>query len=327
MKQINKLPLWESLKSHKKQIDTESMIDSFRINPMRFSDYSLFAGDILLDYSKNRISSRTIALLIQLAEAVNLSSKIESLFTGAEVNTTEKRPALHTALRNKSNTPVYVNHEDVMPLVNDNLAKMRVFTDKVRTKKWLGATGKPISDIINVGIGGSHLGPLTTTHALAEYASTDMRCHFISNVDASHLFEVLNKVDPESTLFIISSKSFTTLETITNAHTLKTWLSEKIGRDNIAPHFVAITAEHDKAIEFGIPTAQIFPLWDWVGGRYSIWSAIGLPLALMIGMDHFQDFLEGAHEMDLHFRHADFSANMPVLLGLLGIWYINFFCC
>jgi glucose-6-phosphate isomerase len=330
MKKITELSEWQALEAHQKQIANERMQDWFASDPLRYSRFSLEVGGILFDYSKNRLSAETIRLLCELAKATNLSAQIEALFEGHSVNNTEKRPALHTALRNKLGTPLHVDGQNITPLIEASLTKMQQFTDEVRSGNWRGCTNKPITDIVNIGIGGSHLGPLLTTHALADYASKDLRCHFISNIDAAHLNEVLQQINPETSLFIVSSKSFTTLETITNADTIKTWLQQKLAglssRTAITEkHFVAVTAASEKAIAFGIPTAQIFPLWNWIGGRYSVWSAIGLPLALICGMDNFSAFLEGAHEMDQHFRYADFSENMPVLMALLGIWYINFF--
>ncbi|MDR3478157.1 MAG: glucose-6-phosphate isomerase [Gammaproteobacteria bacterium] len=325
MKNITELAPWQALKAHQKHIVTQYMQDWFAEDPIRFARFSMQVGGILLDYSKNRITQETINLLCDLARATQLSSKIEALFDGQIINTTENRPALHTALRNRGGHPVYVNGENIMPLIEATLEKMRSLTEKVRNGTWLGSTGKRITDIINIGIGGSHLGPLSTTHALADFATENLRCHFISNIDSAHIHEVLKQIQPDTSLFIVSSKSFTTLETITNARTLKKWLQNALGENAVAKHFIAVTASADKAVEFGILPENIFPLWDWVGGRYSIWSAIGLPLALLIGMDQFLEFLRGAYEMDQHFRHADFASNLPVVLGLLGIWYINFF--
>lgn len=325
MKNITELAEWRALETHQKAISTKQMRDWFAEDSSRFSRFSLQIGDILLDYSKNRISAETITLLCQLAETIDLKSKITALFDGQPINKTEKRPALHTALRDQSDRPILVNDQNIMPAIADTLEKMRYFSMQVQQGQWRGCTNKPITDIVNIGIGGSHLGPLLTTQALADFASGALRCHFISNIDAAHLAETLRKIDPETTLFIISSKSFTTIETMTNATTIKAWLQNKLGKNDIKNHFVAVTAAPHKAISFGIPNEQIFPVWDWVGGRYSIWSAMGLPLILFIGMDNFLEFLNGAYEMDQHFRQADFSQNMPVLLALLGVWYINFF--
>lgn len=330
MKKITESAKWQALVAHQQQIATHHMQNLFAEDPLRYTHFSLRVGEILLDYSKNRLSTETIKHLCDLAKAANLSAKINALFEGHIVNTTEKRPALHTALRNRTGTPVYVDGQNIMPAIESALAKLRDFTQIVREGKWLGFTNKPITDIVNIGIGGSHLGPLLATHALTDFSHKNLRCHFISNIDSAHLDDVLTHINPETSLFIVSSKSFTTLETMTNANTIKAWLQDNIrlaGVDGgtIKKHFVAVTAANTKAMAFGIPQEQIFPIWDWVGGRYSVWSAIGLPLMLMIGMDNFLEFLEGAHEMDQHFRQTDFSQNMPVLMGLIGIWYINFF--
>lgn len=322
---MNTLPEWRALEAHYEQIADYRMQDWFATDALRFSTFSLRVGELLLDYSKNRICSETIQLLCNLADAMQLRPKIEALFTGSAVNTSESRSALHTALRDPTDTPLMVSGKNIKPLIHENLEKMRAFVQRVQEDQWLGCTGKPIRDIVNIGIGGSHLGPLLTTCALTHYVKPGLRCHFISNIDAAHIQEVLDQINPEETLVVISSKSFTTLETTTNTNAVKTWLENKLGHKNLANHFVAITAATNKAVAFGIPEAQVFPMWDWIGGRYSIWSAIGLPLALLIGMPHFEAFLRGAHEMDEHFRHAEFSQNMPVLMGLLGIWYINFF--
>ena len=316
---------WQSLFTHQQFIATQRMQDWFEQDPNRFEKFSLHCGEIFLDYSKNRITSETLQLLCRLAEKCQLKQKIEALFTGQTINFTEKTPALHTALRNFNPEPLFLNNQDVKQHIRTALDKMRVFSDRIRQKTWLGFTGKPIKDIVNIGIGGSYLGPLMATHALEAYASKDLTCHFISNIDPKHIQAILKKINPETTLFIISSKSFTTLETITNAQTLMTWLQNQLGAQALAAHFVAITAATERAVTFGIPRENTFTLWDWVGGRYSIWSTIGLPLAILIGMDPFLEFLRGAEQMDQHFRQADLSHNMPVIMALLGIWYINFF--
>jgi glucose-6-phosphate isomerase len=319
------LPDWQALKTHQEQIASERMQDWFISDPERYQRFSLQVDDILLDYSKNRVTTETLQLLGNLATSLKLSEKIAALFNGHTVNITENRPALHTSLRNPTTAPVFINQENITALITETLTQMRLFTDQVRSGSWRGATNKAITDIVNIGIGGSHLGPLLATHALSTFSDNSLRCHFISNIDAAHIQEILHNIDPETTLFIVSSKSFTTLETITNAVTIKAWLQHKLGIHTIEKHFVAVTAAIDKARDFGIPLPQIFPVWDWIGGRYSVWSAIGLPLALLIGMKNFTDFLEGAHAMDHHFQTADFSVNMPVIMALLGIWYINFF--
>lgn len=325
MKTLTELMEWQALRAHQNEIASQRMQDWFDQDTQRFEQFSLKNSGILFDYSKNRITAKTLHLLNKLAHACQLKQKIEDLFSGRLVNTSEKRPALHTALRNPNASSLLFNNNNIMPEIRTTLEKMHVFSEKIRQKSWLGCTGKPIKDIVNIGIGGSHLGPLMTINGLADFAKKDLHCHFISNIDSAHLHSILEKINPETTLFIISSKSFTTLETITNATTLRLWLINQLGKKEITPHFIAITTETKLAIEFGIPNENIFTLWDWVGGRYSIWSAIGLPLAIMIGMDLFLEFLHGAHEMDQHFQHVEFSQNMPVIMGLLGIWYINFF--
>lgn len=324
-KLLVELAEWQALKTHQEAIADQTMQAWFATDPSRYEKFSLQVGDVLLDYSKNRITDETVQLLCKMADSANLKDKIKGLFSGHSLNSTEQRPALHTALRDPDNHSVLVNNKNIMPDIHAALHKMRAFTEQVRHQSWLGATGKPIRDIINIGIGGSHLGPLMATHALSDFASPSLRCHFVSNIDGAYLNDVFTQIDLEASLFIISSKSFTTLETITNANTIRDRLQQKLGKNDFARHFVAVTSATEKALEFGIPIEQIFPVWDWVGGRYSVWSAIGLPLALMIGMDHFQEFLAGAHAMDEHFRHTEFSKNMPVILALLGIWYINFF--
>ncbi len=325
MNKLTERAEWQALQAHEKMIAPCRMQDWFSQDSERFSRFSLSLGEILLDYSKNKITTETVQLLEQLARAAQLPHKINELFSGATINSTEKRPALHTALRTPKTQSVFVKGQNIIPAIHATLDKMRQFTDQVRNKTWTGITGKPIRDIVNIGIGGSHLGPLMASQALADFAQEDLRCHFISNIDSAHLHAILKQLDPESTLFIISSKSFTTLETMTNAATLKAWLQTQLKTQDVTPHFIAITAAIEKALAFGIAKDNIFELWDWVGGRYSIWSAIGLPLALLIGMNHFSEFLAGAHAMDQHFQHAELTHNMPVLMGLLSIWYINFF--
>ncbi len=324
MKKITDSAQWNALQLHQKQISHQRMQDWFDENPQRFAQFSIQFENLLFDFSKNLITSETIGLLCDLAHQSNLKSKIQALFRGDSVNSTENRPVLHSALRSTSSS-LSVNNKNIMPDIHLALKKMGEFSEKIRNKIWLGATGKAITDIVNIGIGGSHLGPLLTTHALKEFSISSLRCHFVSNIDSAHLQEVLDQIDPESTLFIISSKSFSTIETLTNATTIKTWLQKKLGEQSFAQHFVAVTAARNKAIAFGIPELQIFPLWEWVGGRYSIWSAVGLPLIMMVGIDHFLDFLSGANAMDVHFQQTEFSKNIPVLMALIGIWYINFF--
>lgn len=327
MDTLTQLAAWQTLQQHHQDVGNHSMQEWFAANPARFSTFSLKLGDVLFDFSKNRITQETIHLLTELARSVKLADYIDGLFSGHMINTTEERPALHTALRDRKNQHLMVNGQNVMQPIHAMLNKIHRFTDEVRNGIWRGATGKTIRDIVNIGIGGSHLGPMMVTRALKDYAHADLRCHFISSVDGSQMNEVLQNIDPERTLFIISSKSFTTIETLSNATVIKAWLRDRLGSVDISNHFVAVTAEISRAQQFGIPVSHIFSIWQWVGGRYSVWSAVGLPIALLIGMDHFYEFLDGAFELDQHFKHADFSQNIPVLMALLGIWYINFFNC
>ncbi|MFH1495724.1 MAG: glucose-6-phosphate isomerase [Pseudomonadota bacterium] len=326
MSALTRLPSWQALKLHLKEIAPLHMRDLFQQDPQRFARFSLDQGDFLLDYSKNRITEKTFALLMQLARETNLSQWTEKMFLGEAINFTEGRAVLHTALRNRSGKPVLVDGKDVMPDVKRVLVHMREFSEQVRSGQWLGYSGKAISDIVNIGIGGSDLGPVMVTEALKHYEKPGLHVHFVSNVDGTHLVETLKCVDPETTLFVIASKTFTTQETLTNAHSARAWFLRAAKDESaVARHFVAVSTNAGEVAKFGIDTANMFEFWDWVGGRYSLWSAIGLPIALYLGMDHFEALLDGAFEMDEHFRHAPFEQNMPVILGLLGIWYNNFF--
>ncbi|MFN3800257.1 glucose-6-phosphate isomerase [Belliella pelovolcani] len=300
-------------------------IRSLFSNPNRFSENSIQIEDILLDYSKNRIDGETKQVLLDLVREIDLRSAIESMFTGEKINLTENRAVLHTALRNRSNDPVFFEGKDVMPDINTVLAQMKNFAEQVYGGKWLGYTGKPIKSLVNIGIGGSDLGPVMVTEALKPYQNPDLEIHFVSNVDGTHIAETLRKVDPETTLFFIASKTFTTQETMTNAHTARAWFMEHAKKDEaVAKHFAALSTNAKAVAEFGIDTANMFAFWDWVGGRYSLWSAIGLPIACVIGFDNFEQLLAGAHSMDQHFRKAEFDKNIPVLLALIGIWNTNF---
>lgn len=302
------------------------MRQMFRDDPARFDKLSLRFGDLLLDYSKNRITEETVSLLVALAGQAGLPAAIECMFGGEKINSTERRAALHTALRNRSGHPVYADGKDVMPGVQRVLGLMRCFSDAVRSGGHRGYTGKPITDIVNIGIGGSDLGPLMACEALRPYGSPKLRAHFVSNVDGTQLAETLKELDAETTLFIVSSKSFTTQETMTNARSARAWLVNRLGDERaVAKHFAAVSTNLKATTEFGINPENVFEFWDWVGGRYSLWSAIGLPIALYIGMDRFEELLGGAYAMDEHFRSAPLEQNMPVLLGLLGVWYGNFF--
>lgn len=291
----------------------------------RFENFSIRFEDLLVDYSKNRLDTETKKALLDLANEVGLKDAIEAMFTGKKINGTEGRAVLHTALRNRSNEPVMVDGDDVMPEVNQVLAQMKAFADQISSGTWLGYTGKPIKSLVNIGIGGSDLGPVMVTEALKPYQNPNLEIFFVSNVDGTHIAETLKKVDPETTLFFIASKTFTTQETMTNAHTARNWFMD-FAKDEaaVAKHFVALST-NAKAVEvFGIDTKNMFAFWDWVGGRYSLWSAIGLPIACAIGFDNFENLLEGAHSMDQHFRTTAFEQNIPVILALVGIWNTNF---
>jgi len=326
MSELSQQPVWKKLQAHYQDVDGLHLRDLFAEDSSRFEKFSLQLDDILFDYSKQRITVTTRKLLIELAESVGLKEKISRMFAGEKINLTEQRPALHIALRNRSNRSIMVDGHNVMPQINAVLKKMRSFSEQVRQGLWFGVSGKPIRDVVNIGIGGSDLGPLMVTEALKPYAHDHLRVHFVSNVDATHLVEILKKVNPESTLFLIASKTFTTQETMANAHSARKWLVQSMGdAAAVTHHFVAISTNREKVCEFGIDPENMFEFWDWVGGRYSLWSAIGLSIVLSIGMDHFEELLAGAHQVDEHFRSAPLVENIPVLMGLLGIWYNNFF--
>ncbi len=326
MSSLTSSEAWQALEAHRKVISETHMRELFAEDPRRFETFVLRLDDMLFDYSKNRITSRTMELLVDLARQAGLEEKRRQMFDGAKINCTEQRAVLHVALRNRSNRPILVDGEDVMPGVNGVLAKMRTFVDKVRSGEWTGFTGLPIRNIVNIGIGGSDLGPLMVTEALKAYGSDDLRVHFVSNVDGTHLCETLRHLEPETTLFLIASKTFTTQETMANAESAKEWFLEQSGdASDVARHFVAISTNVEKVSAFGIDPQNMFEFWDWVGGRYSLWSAIGLSIALYVGMDRFEDLLEGAHRIDEHFRTAPLEQNVPVIMGLLGVWYNNFF--
>ena len=326
MSRLTASPAWQALAAHRGEMGECHMRELFAADPQRFQKFSLRLDDLLLDYSKNRVNDRTMALLLELAREADLPGWIEKMFRGEKINFTENRAVLHVALRNRSNEPIRVDGEDVMPKVNAVLEKMARFSAAVREGHWRGHTGKAITDIVNIGIGGSDLGPVMVTEALRPYWRAGLRPHFVSNIDGTHIMEVLRGLDPESTLFIVASKTFTTQETLTNAHTARAWLLEALGDEAaVAHHFVALSTNADAVRAFGIDPENMFEFWDWVGGRYSLWSAIGLSIAITIGMARFEELLAGAHDMDRHFRSAPLAENMPVILGLLGIWYNNFF--
>lgn len=326
MATLHKLPVWQKLSQHQQAISSTHMRDLFAQDAKRFDKFSLKFADILFDYSKHRITEETLGLLFQLAREAGIESWREKMFSGEKINITENRAVLHTALRNRSNKPVLVDGHDVMPDVNAVLAQMREFSNKVRSGSWVGFTGKRITDIVNIGIGGSDLGPVMVCDALKPYASPELNVHFVSNIDGAHLMRALDQCNPETTLFIVASKTFTTQETMTNARSARAWFLNA-AKDNahVAKHFVALSTNAKAVQDFGIDTANMFAFWDWVGGRYSLWSAIGLSIALYVGMDHFEALLTGAFEMDEHFKTAPLEQNMPVIMALIGIWYNNFF--
>jgi glucose-6-phosphate isomerase len=345
------LPTWQALQKHQREMAEVHMRDLFAGDPQRFENFSLrlagggagepdsasgepdySSGDILFDYSKNRVTQETMRLLFDLARQANLADKIEAMFTGQKYNNTENRAVLHVALRNRSNRPILVDGEDVMPQVNAVLAKMRAFSEAVRSGEWRGYSGKPITDIVNIGIGGSDLGPKMVCEALRPYGRPGLHVHFVSNVDSTDLLETLKVVNPQTVLFLVASKTFTTQETMANAHSAREWFLAAAQEgalaspaEAVAKHFVAMSTNAKEVARFGIDTANMFEFWDWVGGRYSLWSAVGLSIALYVGMDNFEALLAGAHRVDEHFRTTPFEENIPVIMGLLGIWYNNFF--
>ena len=317
---------WKALEQHYAIMQSKHMIDMFAVDPARFSKFSLQFENILVDFSKNIINEQTLAALLELAEEVKLKDAIEQMFNGEKINQRENRAVLHVALRNRSNEPVLEDGEDVMPAVNRVLEQMRVFSNKIYNGELKGYTDKPITQIVNIGIGGSDLGPYMVTEALKPYQKEGLQVYFVSNVDGTHIAETLKKVDPETTLFLIASKTFTTQETMTNAETAKQWFLEHAGQEEaVAKHFVAISTNLEAVTKFGIAEDNMFVFWDWVGGRYSLWSSIGLSIACAIGFDNFVKLLEGAHAMDQHFRTTPFDKNVPVILALISTWYINFF--
>ena len=317
---------WAALESHYQDIADLPMREQFDQDPQRFSQFSVEDNGLLLDYSKNRITAKTMELLFQLARDAGLDEWIQKMFNGEKINHTENRAVLHTALRNCSDKAMCIDGQDVMPEVKNELQRIRKLSESIRTRQWRGVTGQPITDVVNIGIGGSSLGPEMVTDALRPYGIHDMRFHFVSNVDENHIMDALEMLKPETTLFIVSSKSFTTQDTMLNASTARKWFLKSVEDESaVNKHFVAVTSNREAAIEFGIDPDNIFMMWDWVGGRYSLWSAIGLPIVISIGMDNFEQMLQGGYEMDQHFISQPFEKNIPVILGLLGIWYNNFF--
>ena len=317
---------FDALIKHFSDVSMLHMEALFKQEPNRFERFNVSAAGLNLDYSKNRITQQTIDLLCELAESCNIQQAIERMYSGVAINKSENRPALHTALRNFSGEPVLVDGQDVMPEIKKTLNRMRDFCWAIRTQQWRGFSNKPFTDVVSIGIGGSFLGPKLASESLKPYWSRKINCHYLSNIDGSDLTETLQGLNPETTLFIIQSKSFSTQETLKNANACRDWFLDNGGCEvELARHFSAVTANVEKAMGFGIAEKNIFPMWDWVGGRYSLWSAIGLPLMLTVGYENFRQMLEGAHEMDVHFKTAPLQQNMPVLMGLLGVWYINFF--
>ena len=317
---------WKNLVDHYKEMKNIHMKDLFVNDPDRFNKYSIRFNGILVDYSKNIITEDTLKLLLKLTDDVGLRDALNKMFNGESINETEDRAVLHTALRNRINIPVCVNDKNVMPEVNAVLSKMKDFSDKIITGEWKGFTDKKITDIVNIGIGGSDLGPVMVTECLRPYAKEGLEVHFVSNVDGTHITETLKQLNPETTLFLIASKTFTTQETMTNAFAAREWFL-KCAKDHayVAKHFVALSTNIEKVEEFGIDKDNMFVFWDWVGGRYSLWSAIGLSIACYIGYENYAELLQGAFEMDSHFRETPFERNIPVILALIGIWYNNFF--
>ncbi|MDF0605143.1 glucose-6-phosphate isomerase [Neisseriaceae bacterium TC5R-5] len=326
MVELTQLPAWQTLWEHFVEAKQLHMRDLFASDPQRAERYALEVGGLFLDYSKNRITDSTLRGLMALAREAGLPARIKAMFRGDKINSTEQRAVLHVALRNRTNSPIMVDGEDVMPKVNSVLERMGKFAHAVRSGEWLGYTNQPITDIVNIGIGGSDLGPLMVCRALKPFAHPRLNMHFVSNVDGAQLKETLKKVHSETTLFVVESKTFTTQETLTNALTARDWFVHR-ARDEkaVAKHFVAVSTNQKAVADFGIDPSNMFEFWDWVGGRYSLWSAIGLPIMLYLGEENFTELLNGAHIMDQHFSNAPFEQNMPVLLAMIGIWYINFY--
>lgn len=326
MSTLTQSKAWQALAEHQKTIEGRQMREMFQEDPRRFDQFSLRFNDILLDFSKNRITQETLRLLVDLARQVKVEQWRDRMFNGEKINITEDRAVLHVALRNRSNRPINVDGKDVMPEVNAVLKHMREFSEAIRNGSWKGYTGKAITDVVNIGIGGSDLGPVMATEALRPYSKPGLNVHFVSNVDGTHLVETVKHLSPETTLFIVCSKTFTTQETLVNATSAKQWFLER-AKDPaaVAKHFVAVSTNEKEVTKFGIDQKNMFGFWDWVGGRYSLWSAVGLSIAVFIGMDNFEQMLAGGRAMDEHFRTTPLEKNLPVILGLIGIWYNDFF--
>ena len=322
---LTDLNAWKALEKNYAAVRGLQMRDMFAEDPERFNEFSVSLGDFLVDYSKNRITKETMSLLVELAKETGVEAMRDKMFSGEKINITENRAVLHTALRNRSDRPVFVDGKNVMPQIKAVLEKMKTFSEAVRSGEWKGETGKEITDVVNIGIGGSDLGPVMVVEALKHYGKEGLNVRFVSNVDGTHMAETLKTLNPETTLFIVASKTFTTQETLTNAKTARAWLVKALGEQAVAKHFVALSTNTEEVKKFGIDPANMFEFWDWVGGRYSLWSAIGLSIAIAVGFENFEELLNGAFEMDEHFRTAPLSENIPVILGLLGVWYHNFF--
>jgi len=322
----NKRKTWQALQAHFEEIRDLHMRDLFDEDPQRFRRFSLTLNDILFDYSKNRIQQESIDLLLELARECDVEGWRERMFNGEAINHTEHRAVLHAALRNRSGKQMFAEGENVMPEIRQELDRINSLANSIRSRQWRGATNQPITDVINIGIGGSHLGPMMATEALHPHKIHDLKIHYVNNIDENHITNTLETLNPDTTLFIIASKSFTTQDTMMNAETARDWLLHKIGDPKLLElHMIAVTANIDAAVEFGINKNNVFKMWDWVGGRYSMWSAIGLPIVISIGPENFEQLLQGAYEADQHFRHAPLAENIPVLMALLGVWYNNFF--
>jgi len=325
MSSRTELPAWQALESHAREMQNQHMSDLFDEDDLRFAKFSLQSPNILLDYSKNLITEATRNALIELAQACDVESYRDKMFAGERINRTEDRAVLHVALRDRTGEPLEADGEDVRAQVKHELERMRSLVAQVRGGDWRGYTGKPMTDIVSIGIGGSNLGPLMVTEALSGYSDGRLKVHYVSNVDGFQIAQVLRDLDPETTLFVVASKTFTTLETMTNANSAETWFMDKAkDKSFINRHFIAVSSNRPKAMEFGVAEENIFDMWDWVGGRFSLWSAIGLPIALNLGMEVFEQLLEGAFEMDQHFRTEPLAKNAPVMLALMGVWNNNF---
>jgi len=326
MSELRQSDAWLALEKHYKDINNLHMRDLFATDKNRFSDFSLEMNDILYDFSKNRINTETVHLLLKLAEEAKLPEWIESFFNGERINSTEDRSVLHTALRYFGDESIILDGKDIVPEIRAERDRVKILAEKIRTRQWRGATNQAITDIVNIGIGGSHLGPLMATEALRAYSLHDLNIHYVSNIDENHINDTLEYLNPETTFFIIASKTFTTQDTMVNAETARQWYINKLGSDeHINRHFSAVTANIALAKEFGIAEENIFKMWDWVGGRYSLWSSIGLSIVIAIGSEQFDELLKGAYEVDQHFRNTALNENIPVIMALLGVWYNNFF--